>query len=369
MFLLAVFVFHYLNVPGQVDSSRPILSSGFRYHQSTVIQHSSKLSDEITNVNPWIIETELAWHLRDKKTWAYCYCYPRAGFGLRYINFDNPGILGSSLAFYGFIEPFINAGNKLNFSSRFGLGPAYLTKIYDDQENPENLFFSSSISFIVLLNLSINYRLNDNVSLRLAGDYNHISNGGYAEPNLGMNFPSLNMGIDYSFSKPSFPEGDKEELPETRKAKTRLDLSYGISFKPPSYNIREGLYPVHCFGINYSRSLGRIFAFSGGMEWINSYASKAFVRIEDKRNEEGEYIDHNKLGALFGVEWLFGRFIFSQHFGYYLYFPLEPDRNFYQRYGLIFRVSDHVLSGISVKAQGQDANFIDLRIAFSLGDI
>ncbi|MFW5820876.1 MAG: hypothetical protein ACOCWA_06275, partial [Bacteroidota bacterium] len=143
----------------QVKDQDPVRAMGIRYHQSTVIQHSQKLSDEITNINPWIIETELAWHLRDKKTWSYCHCFPRTGFGLRHINFDNPDVLGSSVVLYGFIEPFINAGNKLNFSSRFGIGPAYLTKVFDDEENPENLFFGSPLSFIVLLNLGINYRL------------------------------------------------------------------------------------------------------------------------------------------------------------------------------------------------------------------
>ncbi len=369
VFLLLLLFYNPEHLSAQNEEYDPLRVFGVRYHQSTVIQHSSKLSDEITSVNPWIIETELAWHLRDKKTWAYCYCYPRTGFGLRYINFDNPSILGNSVAFYGFVEPYIYTGNKLNFSIRFGIGPAYLTKTFHDQENPENLFFSSPLSFIVLMNLGINYRVSDNISLRLAGDYNHISNGGYAEPNLGMNFPSLNLGIDYSFKQAVFPDYDTEGLPHIKPGKNRLDISYGLSFKPPSYDVREGLYPVHCFGFNYSRTLGRIFALSGGMEWINNYASKAHIRINDWRNEEGELIDHNRLGALFGIEWLFGKFIFSQHFGYYLYSPVETNRNFYQRYGLMFRAADHILTGISIKAHGQDANFIDVRLAFSLEDL
>ena len=354
-------------VTGQDSTAEdPLISLGIRLHRSFIIHHTEKLKDGITSAKPWIAEAELAWHLRKRTTWAYCYCYPRAGFSLRYVNFDMPGILGSAVAPYAFIEPFIRPENRLNLSIRFGMGPAYLTKIYDDQRNPDNLFFGSHISFLVLLNMSLNYQIDPRLTLRLATDYNHISNGGFAEPNLGMNFPSVALGMDFSFHPPTFVDRDKDEVPGIRRKKNRFDLSYGISFKPPSYSIREGLYPVHCFGVNYSRTVGRIFALSAGAEWINNHSLKALVRIRNIRDEKGGYPDHNRIAPLVGIEWLFGRFVFSQQLGYYLYSPVAPSRQIYQRYGLLFRITDHILGGINIKAHGQDADFIDARIGFSL---
>ncbi len=358
-----------LTLPMQAqDSTRcsAIPVAGLRLHRSFIIQHTPKLKEAITQTNPWSLETEIAWHLRQQNVWNYCTCYPRAGFALRYINFDLPDILGSSVATYAFIEPFIRPEKALSFSIRFGLGPAYLTHIHDEQTNPDNLFFGSHLSFIAMLNLAVNYRVTNRLTLRLAGDYNHISNGGYAEPNLGMNFPSVNLGADYSFQHPVYPERTLPENATLHPPKNRLQATYGISFKPPSYEIRSPIYPVHCLGVRYSHTLGRIFALAAGAEWINDRSLKALIKLEDRRDESGELYDHNRISALAGMDWLFGRFIFSQHFGYYLYAPVEAKHKVYQRYTLGFRVTEHILTGISVKAHAQDADFIDVRVGFTL---
>jgi len=34
----------------------------------------------------------------------------------------------------------------------------------------------------------------------------------------------------------------------------------------------------------------------------------------------------------------------------------------YQRYGLTFKLTDHVFTGINIKAHSQDADFMDFRI-------
>src|SRR3990172_3906259 len=89
------------------DSSSALFSVGARVHRSFIIQHTKKLSREITASNPWMIEADLNWHLRKQNTWEYCHCYPRTGVSLLYTNFDMPLILGSAFSVYAFIEPFI----------------------------------------------------------------------------------------------------------------------------------------------------------------------------------------------------------------------------------------------------------------------
>jgi len=347
------------------DSSAALFSMGVRVHRSFIIQHTKKLAREVTASNPWMVEADLNWHLRKRDTWEYCHCYPRTGIAILYTNFDLPDILGSAISVYPYIEPFILADRKLNFSIRFGMGPSYLTRIYDAETNPDNLFFSSPVSFLVLLNASVNYRFTPQLTLRMAGSYNHISNGGYSEPNLGMNFPSFGVGMDYSFSPVELPHRDPLSTGKLQTKKQRFDVVVGLSAKPTKPGLHEKRYPVYVLGVNYSRAVGRILALNGGVEWVNDRSLFRDLRENQTVNEDGNYSDHNRAGLLAGVDWLFGRFIFYQHLGIYLYSPVKAQHPVYQRYGLNFRVSQHVFAGLNIKAHGQDADFMDVRIGWS----
>jgi Lipid A 3-O-deacylase (PagL) len=351
---------------GQInDSSKALFGIGMRVHRSFIIQHSEKLTDEITASHPWMIEADVNWHLRKQKTWEYCHCYPRTGFSLMYTNFDLPEILGSAVSLYSYIEPYIRAEHRLNYSFRLGLGLSYLTRVYDAETNPDNLFFSSPISFLVMLNVSANYRITPQLTLRTAGNYNHISNSGFSEPNYGINYPSFSVGIDYSFKPVDLPSGTISSSAALTAKKQRLEIIAGLSAKPTTSGLNETRYPVYVLAVNYSRNIRRIIALNGGIEWMSDRSIYKTLRKNGTVNHTGHYDDHNRGGVLVGIDWLFGRFTFYQHLGIYLYSPVKPLSPIYQRYGLNFRFSPHIFAGINIKAHGQDADFMDLRVGYS----
>ncbi len=185
------------------------ISIAIRGHYGFIIPHSKAVA-EIANSNPWGIEADLSWQLMRERIWKYCYCYPRTGFSLNYFNFSFPEVLGHSVALYPYIEPYIRPQKKLSISFRFGMGPAWVTRIYDAETNPDNFFFSNHLSFIAMVNAAVNYRLSSRLTTRAAFNYNHISNGGIKQPNTGMNFPTLNAGFDYSLSEVCFPSRAKD---------------------------------------------------------------------------------------------------------------------------------------------------------------
>jgi len=354
-----------MNSPAQEQPFRQsYFIIGARTHYGFIIPHSRQIR-EISYSKPWGFELDLNWHLKKKEVWDYCYCYPRTGISAYYINWDNPEILGSSIAVYPFIEPFIHAQKKLSYSVRFGIGPAYNTTIYDKKTNPENFFFGSHISFIALLNFGVNYRPTSHLNTRLALNYNHISNGGLKEPNIGINFPTVNLGMDYSFAPAFFEDREKDTTVRLNLDKNRFDLIFLSTAK----NVEKGedhLYGVYGIALNYSHVTGRIFALSGGAEWISDLSVKEKIRRLNKRDERGEYFDHNRVAGLAGVEWLFGRFIFSQHLGIYFYEPYKARNRVYQRYGLVFKINRHIYVGTNIKAHGHVADLLDARVGLFL---
>ena len=363
--LIALWIFTGTAFSQVSDSSSALFSVGVKVHRSFIIQHTRKLSREVTASHPWMVEADLNWHLRKRSTWDYCHCYPRTGISILYTHFDLPDILGSAISVYTYIEPFIRAEYKLNYSIRFGLGPTFLTKLYDAETNPDNLFFSSPVSFLALLNASVNYRINPRLTLRASGSYNHISNGGYSEPNLGMNFPSINIGLDYSFQPIELPAREPSTVKNLLIKKQRIFVVMGLSAKPTTSGLREKRYPVYVAGVNYSRTVGKILALNGGVEWVNDRSLRQALRDNGTVNGDGNPPDHNRVGVLAGVDWLFGRFIFYQHLGIYLYAPVKAQKAVYQRYGLNFRFSERMFAGINIKAHGQDADFMDVRLGYA----
>ncbi len=333
--------------------------TGLRLHYGMIIPHSDKI-EHLSHSEPWGVELDLAWHLLPRNIWEYCFCYPRTGFSLVYTNYGNPEIIGSSISLYPYIEPFVGAQRRISMSVRFGIGPAYLTKVYDEETNPENLFFSSRIAFIAMLNVALNYRATDQTNLRLAANYNHISNGAVQEPNLGINYPTFNLGIDHSFRPVEFEDRLKDKSIAVNPKKNRFEAVAILTGKDQA--VTDEFRVIYGLSALYSRLVSRVSAFSAGAEWISDHSLRQKIRNLNIVDDSGEYIDHNRVALLFGHELWLGKFIFSQQLGVYVYAPLEPLDPVYQRYGLSLLLGDHFLFGVSIKAHRHVANFLDMRM-------
>jgi hypothetical protein len=335
------------------------ISLGIRGHYGFIIAHSKSIA-EISDSNPWGIEADLAWHLMRESIWKYCYCYPRTGISLNYFNFSFPEVLGHSMALYPYIEPYIWPQNKFSISLRFGMGPAWVTRIYDAETNPENFFFSSPLSFIVVMNAAMNYRLSSRISARAAFNYNHISNGGLRMPNAGMNFPTINAGFDYKFTEVRFPRREKDTVRVLYPDKSWWD-AYILGTRKNVHNGDDNHYPVVGAGIYYNYLILRVLALNVGTEWISDYSVKEIIRLE-YINDPGAAPDHNRAAMLVGLDLIFGRFSIVHQWGIYYYAPYPARQKVYQRYGLNLRFTDRLYMGINIKSHGHVADLLDARL-------
>lgn len=357
---MATFLHEAANAQCQ-DSDEPVnpISLGIRGHYGFIIPHSKAIA-EISNSNPWGMEVDLAWHLMRERIWKYCYCYPRTGFSLNYYNFSLPEVLGHSVTLYPYIEPYIRPHKKFSISFRFGIGPALVTKTYDEETNPDNFFFSNHLSFIAMLNAAVNYRLTSRTSVRAAFNYNHISNGGLEQPNTGMNFPTVNAGFDYSFTEARFPGRAKDTLRVLYPEKSWWNI-YILGTRKNVNNGEEKHYPVVGTGVDYNYLILRILALNAGAEWISDLSEKERIRRE-YIPDPASAPDHNRVAILAGFDLLFGRFSFVHQWGFYVYAPYPARHKVYQRYGLDLRFTRCLYFGINIKAHGHVADLMDARL-------
>ena len=358
LFLLSLLLIPTLaSAQASPDSSTTALNLGLRAHYGFIISHISRLR-HITNTRPRGLELDLSWHFGSREAWEYLQTYPRLGASLAYYNFGNPDVLGNAYSLLFYAEPFLSAHKSFSLSFRLGGGFAYLTQPYHTVTNPENLFYSTAISFPLAANLMANYKISETLLLRAGATYQHISNGGLNQPNKGINFPTFSAGVDYSLRPAPFPERAAEGGPAVTKDRRYFLAVFG-SFTDNPVKPEEHL-PLLGGMLKGSQQLSRLSAFTLGAEWVADYA------LREKIRESGQDTDFQRGALLLGHDLVIGRARLSQELGIYLYAPFTTPDPVYQRYGLTFQFGPRIFLGFNLKAHRVSADFLDLRIGTRL---
>jgi hypothetical protein len=358
-FLAILMIIHIHAFTREADTTRHIFT-GIEGHYGFIIPHSEKIS-EFSGVNPAGISisyNRLHTSLAARKVFN---SYRISGFEALYVSFRDPEILGSAFMFTAYAEPVIAHSSRYLFSVRGGAGFSYNSRIYDSIENPLNKFFSTRISFPLYISAKFSYRLNPNIFLTLAANYNHISNGGIQQPNTGMNFPTASVGIRYFHNAfPVLGEGrvtGREVIPGITLLIQALS-GYRVVDKTEIFPEKR----TFAFGLHLraSKHLKPFYSLNAGAEMISDGAIREMIR------REGTSKDHRRLAVTAGQDFSFGRSVFTQYFGFYVYSPWKARNRMYEKYELAFKISPHFQAGVYIKAHAQVAELMGLNFSYLL---
>jgi hypothetical protein len=356
--VLLMFIF-VLPSPAQDSSARNPLSIGLRTDYGFIIPHSKSIA-QVSNSNPFGIMLDFNKSLISQQSWEKCYCEAQSGFYLSYFNFDNPKVLGSALSGVAYFEPLISPKKRLYHGVRGAFGLSYLSRTFDAIANPDNLFFSMPLSFILSVSFNTYYRLTPHTTFQLGLHYNHISNGGFKQPNKGMNFPTLGFGIIYSPKRIEIPDRSHfVKPPVSKRFRKQVWVLGSIKTVTAPDSLPNIQTPIYGFSANIGKQMSRYNAFTVGFELIaDGFAKESIQRA-------GLDKDYHQVGLLVGHELLLGKFVFSQQIGWHLYSPFRavPDA-FYQRYGLAYRLKKSLTLGFTLKAYKQVADIFDIRLGW-----
>ncbi len=345
----------WLFAQNSFEDQRPTVW-GIYFDQAYLLKHSENLR-QLDDSYPRGITLEWSKFLITQKSWDFCRCFPRAGVSLGYWNWDNRQVLGHGVLVVGFLEPHFFTDSRVNLLFRGGIGAAYLTKPYDSVTNPLNLSYSTDLSFALELGVGASYRLSPEMNIKLLAKYNHTSNGGISDPNKGLNFPSVSLGLTKSFKPIVFPNDPRQLENNKLEDKERIVASVFGGWSNAELGDQDKFLVI---GINgkYSRYIGGRSALTGGIELIADYSRKRFIELT------GLNKDFLQAGILVGHEFWLGKVTFAQELGFYAYRPFRNTDDFYQRYSLYYALSEKISLGSSVKVHGHVADFIDFRIGY-----
>lgn len=338
----------------QTDSVKQVQVLGGRFHQGYLFIHSKELRP-LGRPYPIGGELNFGWHKTSRKAWESCNCYTKLSLSLAYWDYDNREVLGRGLISLFTLEPVFGAGNLFSFTFQASFGLSYQDTPYDPETNPDNLGYSTYIAFPLRLGFGTYIRLSPRFYLDVILAYNHFSNGGMKEPNKGLNWITASLGLSYYLKTPQFFKREKIPWRSLGPPETRLDLFAFTTYQQPIS--KKFLFS---FGaeLKGSRQVARVNAITLGMEWM----------YDSGRNFQMDQIEQSgtahSLGAAIGHEFLLGKFIFSQQFGFYLLKPPIQSADVYQRYGLVFRLSRKLGIGINLRSHGHVADFLDVRFGY-----
>lgn len=324
-------------------------------HYGFIIPHSKAIREQSYS-NPWGLEVNLSKLHTSIEKWQVFNSYWYSGLDFRYINFGNPDVTGSAFLANIYAEPVLLSHNRLLITMRGGAGLSYHTRVYDLYENPENQFFSSRISFPVYIDARFRYRISEKSNLLFSLNYNHISNGGTRQPNYGMNFPTISMGIEHFRSQVPYLEkrtADKNALSKPSPSILfQMMGSVKVSRETPEFPQKTSF--IWGAAARYHRPLGHFYGLNTGIEYIRS----GFVKEMALR--EGKDVDPGRLALCVGQDLQFSRVVLTQHFGIYLYSPYKARNPVYQKYEFAYRVNQTLDLMVFVKAHLQVAEIMGL---------
>jgi len=326
-------------------------SKGFVFAHSKDVENTK-------GAHPWGIQADYSWRKTDSFTYKKFYGFPQQGLTLAYFNFDNM-VLGHGVLAAYFLEPEIRMGRKAGIHFRAALGPIWLSNPYDEQHNPDNNSYSTALSGYAALSLEPYLLVAPKWQLMLSASYRHTSNGGFKLPNKGINWITGEVMLCY-FPNPKIDIKPvlKQYMQQPYKKFLRWDIFIFGALRgiDDTTTIRYGVAGT---GIEVSKQTGKTHAFTVGVELYYDNADKQQMKIE------GVSKSGIKSGIMLGHEFLWGKYIFSQQIGVYLFDPTPYYPSWYHRWGFYRIVNDKFMAGINLKAHKQVANFFDLRLIYT----
>jgi hypothetical protein len=333
----------------------PVYQAGF--HTGFIFAHSVEVQNT-AGARPQTYELSMGSWRNDSSTWNACRCTTLQSFSVAYHHYD-VAILGNAISASYALEPVFRLTNRSSISLRTVGGLAYLTNPYDPVTNPTNQSYSLGVSAYLALGVGYWWRIDPHWQVGTHLLYQHISNGGLRQPNKGINWPTAGVSLNYSL-QPRLARAYNRSATAISKG-IRWDATvFGMAKRVGGQADGRGLrYLVAGANFQGARQIGRINNLTGGVELTWDDATGSRLR------SDGIDQDPWRLSVQVGHEFVLGRFLFSQRLGVYVYQAGGYFDRVYHRWGLSYRLSDHWMAGVNMKAHRHIADFTDLRVTYS----
>lgn len=317
-------------------------------------------------------ELTLLQHTQANKIWTILYGQPTVAYSFAYQTLGNEAILGHAFYVVPSLDFSIFKLKRLDMRARIGWGAGLITKRYDSFYNKNNIVIGSTVNACVSLRALFRYRILERLHLQIGGGITHYSNGGLTNPNLGVNIPFAQIGIQYSFQQPvvsdSLSKQLMAQLPNLNQSfRPFVQIGLGLTETATS---RGPKHPIYSIAFGVSRLMARISKLSLSVEYLYNSSPYAFDR--QNGGVDLEHLNYTRFSILASHEFLFGHWGLATTFGVYL------NQHKYQRSLIVSRVGfnfylqnyfknfkNQLWLGCHIRAYAGEAEFVEVLLGYN----
>jgi len=296
-----------------------------------------------------------------EKLWHQRYNYPRYGISLSYfdLNNDHFGSAVSILPYFKFslfrnIKPF-------DLWFRGGIGLGYIENPFDPENNFKNIAIGSQLNVFFSFLLDAEFKVTERQSISLGANLSHFSNTAFAKPNLGINIPTVEVGLIQRLGNKT-NRVIQEDSPFERP-KVNWQLYYGVGWNEVSPNDPKK-YIANAFSLRAERQYNHKSIIGLGPDFFYNPAQIGALELDSIYIDKG--FENLQFGLSFHHILRFGRISNIVQIGYYLKTENEDEGNYYQIVGGKYHFSKSLKGLIALKTHLSKAEYLMFGFEYNL---
>lgn len=296
------------------------------------------------------------------KLWSRYYKNSEIGYNFIYMDLGRPGLTGKVYALSANFQFWVAGKGKNHLAVRLGTGIGYVTEKFDFYKNRKNMALGSNLNGEIQLALIYKTYLSRSLSMKTGLGVTHFSNGSIRVPNLGINMPSLFLGLQYGLGKNIENKNmGKDEFEPTKK---RHEVLLNYAFKE-RFTAKPREFHIVSAGYRWLKNISpvRRWYLGGDLVWDPTHPY-----THDLKNPSPRIgIDNStELGVLIGHRYDIGRFGLLTDVGFYILNPYQTKFFSYQRIGFRYELNKNWFANATLKIHLGTADYFEWGIGYKL---
>jgi len=293
-----------------------------------------------------------------KNFWESIYNYPEYGLSLFHTTLGNNKVFGNETALTYFFKLKIINKARFKLFNRTGIGISYTNRKFDLENNYLNVAIGSHFNFHFNFRLGASYVLSKKLDFNIGASFNHFSNANTSEPNLGINYLTGYVGLDYRIGKIS-----EKQQPEITKHvnKNNLECLINIGGKH-TRALMSGFFLTSSFSVDVNREFFRTFYLGSGIDLFYDSSLKSQLL-----NANTEFKDSYsfKSGIHISQIFVYNRFNIIIQEGIYLVLVDKLDNKLIYNKGIIkYWIKKNISLQLSMKSHLQILDYPEVGISY-----
>ena len=286
--------------------------------------------------------------------WEHRYRCPDIGFSLLYTDYGHP-VLGQSIGGTFYMDVPLMRRPRALLTLGLGLGLGYHTNPYRPPIETGNILLGTPVTLTMRTQLNYSYSLSSRWRANLSAKLVHYSNAAYSRPNRGVNMPMINLGVSRRLGKlvPAYATATEVLPPEPYQ---RISYYLGVSTGLKTLETQGQLHNFVNLHAYITKRLSAISGLTGGIDVFFDQATRQYIR----KHVPQERPDYRRVALAAGHELFYHRLSVLTQVGVYLYRPFQNlYLPVYQRIGLRYALTKHVLGNFTLKVHGGRAELVE----------